>query len=273
MRPFTALILSVFVFLSISPASYAQKDKVPAAAPTLTPEQEQAIRESMKLPPGTKIKVDVVNTVGGSVTTKEYGKGKGAAAETEGDKLSDNVTGDAPETTLSGGGSSRGGGVTKNTKATALFPTAVPWANPLFWLGVLLLTGAGGLFLFKSKVPFIVPKDLPLVMAGAGAGCLAAAFYPAILLWVFLGIVAFLVVPYVISKAKQAKAQEEAEKAEAEAKRQNEALRAVAAAVDDPKLSEAARREVKERVATHADDADKATITEVRMSDKLGKFA
>lgn len=246
----------------------AGNDKAPAQPPAaqvqgnLTPEQLEALQRTVQaMNPGSKVQVEVVHKDGGTVHTYEEGTGKGASAEAEGDKLSDKITGDAPVVNrgADGSASAKGGDVERNTSGSATKVPLLPWANPLFWIGVGCLGGCG--FGVYSGL-----RRLALILGVAGVGCLAAAFYPALLLWAVAAVLVVLVGPYVYAEWKKRKAEKDDEESW-------EALRAVVAGVEGKGVSAEARAQVKAAIAKEADARDKQTIDEVKRMDSIGKYA
>lgn len=244
--------------------------QAPAGAQGLSKEQAEALRTMLNLPPGTKVEVEISSKDGGTVRTIQRGKGVGAGAVAEGDKLSDSISGSAPEVGFGDGSSATGGSVDRKSKADALKVPAVPWQNPLFWIGVLMLAGSG--VLFYLRLP-LVTKELKLGLAGVGVACIAVAFYPALLIWGVVVIVGYLAFMYIKSHSSQGVLGRALSFSETEATGRLEALRAVAAGVDDPTLPPDVRDAVKARIAAHAEPADVALIDAVKRADRLGKYA
>lgn len=224
---------------------------VPQSAAPLTEEQKDALRAMLNLPPGATLDLEIVNEDDGHVRTKERGRGVGAAAIAEGDRLNDNFTGSAPEVNLGAERSSRGGGSERDVSASAVRMPALPWQNPLFWVGLAALGGAGASVYFGLR-------RAAVICGVAGAGLLAAAFFPGLFLIVAAAAVAVLLLPYI--------------RAEWEKNRSHEALRAVVAGVDDKTVPAEAKAAVKAAIASEATDQDKATIKAVKRADEVGKY-
>lgn len=275
----------------------AGNDKAPQSSPpvmgvtvpgNLTPDQLEALRNTIAaMNPGAKVQVEIDHKDGGTVHTYEEGTGKGASAKAEGDKLSDKITGDAPIVNrgADGSASAKGGDIERNTSATALKVPPLPWQNPLFWIGLAALGGCG--FCVYAGL-----RRAALICGIAGAGCLATAFYPAILLYAVAGILLVVFGPYLYAEFKKKKAEKDDEES-------YEALRAVVAGVEHrtlpaamkqtiyanvpqgvtfttdqmEKFVTALQRNVKETIAKEADGKDKEVIDAVKQEDKIGKYA
>lgn len=223
------------------------------AAPTMTPEQQEALRRAFDLPPGSEVEVEITNRDGGSVRVSQEGRGVGAGAVAEGDKLDGSFTGTPPAVGFGADGSvsGQGGGAKAEQEASALRIPPLPWQNPMFWLGLLALGGCG--FCIYANL-----RRAATICGVAGAGLLAAAFYPAILLFAVGAVVVILAAPYI--------------KAEVEARRNKEALRAVVAGVDHPTVPAEAKAAVKAAIGTEADDKDRQVIKAIKMTDQVGKY-
>lgn len=264
------------------------KQPVAQVQGNLSPEQLEAIQRTVQgLNPGSKVQVEVVHKDGGTVHTYEEGTGKGASAEAEGDKLNDSITGEAPVVNrgADGSASAKGGDVDRKASATAIKLPAMPWANPLFWVGLACLGGCA--FGVYSGL-----RRLALILGVAGVSLLAAAFYPAILLFAVAAVVAVIAGPYIYAEVKKRRAEKDDDES-------YEALRAVVGGVEHRtlpaemrktvyanlpagvalsgdqanKLVLALQRNVKEAIAKEADGRDKDVIDEVKQADKIGKYA
>ena len=188
----------------------------------LTDPQTQAIREAAGLPPGSTVRL--VRETKGSSSIDEHGEASGNVGLSLG-RLSATATQfNAPDS---------------------------PWANPLFWIGVVCLGGAGVGF-------YAGLRRAALVSAVAGSGLIACAFYPGLMLILFA--VAFGVVfgPYLWAEWKK-------RKAESDAKDKTEALRAVVEGVESvtPNVQDA----VKDAIARAADLKDKQVIKAIKVAD------
>jgi hypothetical protein len=251
------IVASVLLFLAVP--SSAQEADLPQAA-QISPELAEQLRAALALPPGSRIEIQFRTSDGGSVEVTETGSSVGAGARAVGDKLDSNFTGTAPAVGLGGGQSSTGGGATNDSKASALQIPPLPWANPLFWIGVLLLAGAGACAYLRLGVRIIS------IVGSAGLACLAAAFFPSLLIWAAAAAVLVFAWPYISSSIK---AQKESVKSES----YREALRAVVAGVEDPTLDKSVVTAVKSRISTQVDSRDRDVIRAIKLEDKIGKFA
>lgn len=272
-------------------ADKGDKPKAPAPqpsaqppAPSLTPDQQAALERAFNLPPGSTLDVEIVNRDMGSVTNRNEGRGVGAGAVAEGDKLDQRFNGTPPSVGMGGDGSitADGGSADVDQKGEALKIPPLPWKNPLFWVGLLCLGGCGfGVYAGLRR--------LAMILGVAGVGLIATAFFPIILLFAVAGIILVIAGPYIYAEFKKRKA----EKDDGES---YEALRAVVAGVehrtlpgefrktiqaalpagtvvDMDKLVNALGRNVKEAIAKEADGRDKEVIDEVKREDKVGKYA
>lgn len=223
------------------------------AAPSMTPEQQEALRQAFNLPPGSEVEVEITNRDGGSLRVVDEGRGLGAGAEAIGDKLDQQFTGSPPSVGRGADGSqsAQGGGAEADQSGSALKIPPMPWKNPLFWLGLAALGGCG--FCVYARL-----RRGAMICGAAGVGLLAAAFYPFLLLFAVAGVVLVIALPYI--------------KAEMEAQRNKEALRAVVAGVDHATVPQEAKDAVKAAIGTEADDRDRATIKAVKMADSVGKY-
>lgn len=231
-----------------------------AAAPSMTPEQREALREAFSLPPGSEVEVEIINRDEGSIRTREHGRGLGAGAVAEGDKLDSSFTGTPPSVGRGADGSlsGAGGGSEGSQRASALKVPPMPWQNPFFWIGLACL-GVAGFGVYSGL------RRLAAISGIAGVGLLAAAFYPAILLWAVAGVLVAVFGPYAYAEFKKRKAEEDAN-------RKKEALRAVVAGVERSEVPVEAQKAVKQAVAKEADGTDKAEIDKIKRDDQIGKY-
>lgn len=254
----------------------------------LSLEQLEAIQRTVQgMNPGSKVHVEVVHKDGGTIHTYEEGTGKGASATAEGDKLSDKITGDAPIVNrgADGSASAKGGDIERNASATALKVPPLPWQNPLFWIGLAGLGGCG-------FCVYLGLRRAALICGVAGAGLIAAAFYPVILLFAVAGVFFVVFGSYLYAEIKKKKAEQSDNES-------YEALRAVVGGVENKMLPAAMKqtiyanipqgvtfttdqmdkfitalqRNVKEAIAKEADGRDKKVIDGVKQEDKIGKYA
>lgn len=265
------------------------KDKAPAPQPQtpgLSPEQQAALQQAFNLPPGSEVEVEIQNRDMGSVRSRNEGRGVGAGAVAEGDKLDGSFTGTPPSVGFGADGSlsGTGGGADSEQKASALKIPPMPWANPLFWVGLACLGGCG-------FCVYLGLRRAALICGIGGVGLIAAAFYPVILLFAVAGVLLAVFGPYLYAEFKKKKA----EKDDSES---YEALRAVVAGVEHRTLPGAISTsiaqampagvnftandmtnlvnrimgDVKAAIAKEADGRDKEVIDEVKREDKVGKY-
>jgi len=244
-------MIAIILALVLAAASDPQSDPQP---PSLTPEQAQALIEQLDLPPGSKIKLTFTDRDLGSTTTTDSGTGVGAGATAEGQTLDESFTGSAPVLAI-GDASGTGGGAEREAEATGWSPPASPWRNPMLWMGVLLMLVSGVCVYFGLRRAG--------TYAGiAGVALVAGAIWPIMFLWLALGAIAVVAVPFVISEYQ-------VRKAESEASRQRSALRAVVGGVAGLKGTEAYTA-AKESIARAADKADEETIAETKRTNQIG---
>lgn len=189
---------------------------------------------------------------GGSLRTKDEGFGRGAGATAEGDKLSDTISGAAPNVGLGDGRTASGGSIERDTAGTAFVVPEAPWKNPMLWIGLLAAIG-GGYLTFQGML------KPGLILVAAGSACMAVAFFPALTLWLLAAAAAVLVASYLLS-----------------AKGSNslrEALRAVVAGVENKAVPAEAQAQVKAAIARESDEPDRAVIDEIKRADGVGKYA
>lgn len=264
-------------------APQAQAQPAPQTPP-LSPDQQRALEQAFNLPPGSTVEVDIVNRDMGSVRSSQEGRGVGAGAVAEGDKLDQQFNGTPPLVGLGADGSltGSGGGADSNQKGSALRVPPMPWQNPLFWIGLGCL-GVMGFGIYAGL------RRLALITGVAGVGLIATAFYPVILLFAVGAVLVVVLGPYVYAEVKKRKAEKDDNES-------YEALRAVVAgvehrtlpsemkktiqaalppgtSVDYDKLILQLQRTVKEAIAKEADGRDKEVIDEVKREDKVGKYA
>ena len=268
MRKFI-LFAVLFSLIFITAHGLGEPPKIADRIQQLTPEQAEAMRMLLNLPPGTKVDMELRNTDEGSTTVTETGKGVGAGARAQGDKLDGAFTGTPPNVGLTGAGNASGGGADSRNKASGLFPQTLPWANPLFWIGLALIAGAGAVFYFR--VP--TAKTTAPILLVAGGGCLTAAFYPALLIWAMVGVVIFLAWPYIKAKLAEIEAKRKLEEEKAAHDSTKAALTATVKGVDDPSLAPEVKEAVKARIAAHASSGARNVIREVKVQGEVGKFA
>lgn len=235
--------------LAVLAASCLSCPAAPGAAPPSGPlTAEQVMEWARSLPPGAV--VDFEQTV-----SNEAASATGASGRSEGDNATLGIDGSAPVAHTAGGTGARGGDVAAKGRAEA---AAVPYLPIVVAvLGVGLLGGAAWL-LRRGAV-----RDAALV-GGLGAGCVAVAFFPWLILPAALlaaGVLALRAVPGLAAAA--------------DGRRATEALRAVVAGVHDAETdrdnnaAQKAAETIKTYIAAQAEPADKDTIREIKRRDAL----
>lgn len=203
---------------------------------------------------------EYISTDGGWKETTDEGKGVGAGAVAEGDKLDGRFDGTPPKVgkTADGAQTAEGGGVDSTLKGSAVQMPKMPWANPLFWIGVAGVIGCG------ASV-YLGLRRLAMVSGFGGVALIAAAFYPFILLFAVAGVIVIVAWPYAYAEVMK-------RRAEQKNVQHLEALRAVVAGVEHKDVPENVRNVVKSAIAKEADGRDKDVIEAVKRADKVGKY-
>lgn len=263
MKTLVAVLSTLVTLGGIGIAAGETPPATQATNPTqLTPEQISALRDTFSnLPAGSKVRVEVKHRDEGSATNGEQSTGKGASATSEGDKLNDQITGEAPVLArgADGSASAKGGGIDRETSASAVKVPASAWANPLLWAGILAIAGAGVAVYFGLRRAAVISGI-------AGAGLILSAAYPGLMLLMLLGVVVAVLGPYLYAEWQKRKGDMNQRSA-------YEALRAVVAGVEGPGVPAEARAAVKAVIAKESDAADRAVIDQVKREDKIGKYA
>ena len=230
------------------------------AQPGLSPEQSEAIRNLLNLPPGSEIEITNERKRthdAGTVDLTETAEGQGASLRANGDKIVSDFDASSPSAGL-GGGREAAGGSTRTSQTITMNNTA---SNPLLWVGIACLLGAGWL-VYRGRL------RAALITAGVGVAMITCVMLPLFALFVIAGGVAVLLVAYV-HREHQAKDTEAS----------HEALRAVAAGVSD--FEKAAKDpanptvppDMYQRLATfiksHASTTDTETISKIKAKDNL----
>lgn len=247
----TCLSLLAVALFACAACADGGKDKAPPPPPPpSSPFADPALGENIgravgNAIPGSDVEVTITHKDAGKVKTHKAGTGKGVSAVVEGDKMSDKITGSAPKV---GGDdvTAEGGDVDKDSNASAVKVPPVPWQNPLFWVGIACLGGCG--FCVYSQL-----RRAAMVCGVAGAGCLAAAFYPWLLLVAVAAVITVLLLPYI--------------KAELEKLRANEAARAYAEAHSN--LTPDAKTEMDTNLHAASTGKDPLTIAAIKVADNL----
>jgi hypothetical protein len=177
----------------------------------------------------------------GVVKQRVKGEATGAGAQATGDKLDQKIDSGAPTLNLPGVGKGSGGSVSGDVTASVA--------------GVSVFVILGGLCVLGGIACFAMQL---YVRAGVGllavGGCFIAVGLFPWLWWLLLvaGVVAVALYVW----------------AERNGKSMHEAVRAVAAGVED--LSDDVKAKVKERIRFQADARDKAVIKSIKKADELG---
>lgn len=210
-------------------------------APTVARETRQIVHPVTPDSPVVET-VTRVETGGETTTTIASGDASGASAQASGDgKIAQDLQTGAPVLNLGEGVAGSGGEVDSQSSASAAPKTWGVWG-----VGVLALLAAGGLL-------YLGQPRAAMIAGGLGVGLIAVGFFPSLVLWALLAAIAVAVAAWFLS-AKTGKSFKEA-------------LRAIAVGVET--LPDDTRRMVKDAVAPHADDADKAVITKIKREDNL----
>lgn len=177
-----------------------------------------------------------------TLRTTLMGQATGTSAKAHGDKIDQQLASQPANVSVNGISASGGGGESDTTAKSA--PSL--WSNPLLWVGILCVLGAAAAF-------WLGLRRAAIVLLIVGGGLIAAALYPWLMLFAVAGVVAVQFGPHLY--------------AEFQARRNHEALRAVAAGVDALDADDYVK--VTGEIAKHADAADKAVIRKVRRADGL----
>lgn len=246
----------------------------PALGQALTPEQNEAIRQALGLPPGSTITLEHTTTKdGGTITVEEEATGEGAALRAAGEKIVSDFNAGAPGANLTGKGGASGGAT--DTKNTVIGGVSL-WKNPLFWLGVVtIFLGLGTLAVRPPMLPVAIPVRTTGILIAAGAGFIAAAAFPALLLFIVCGVALVLLIPYIQREFAAERERKRAEEGEV-AKR---ALRSVAAGVSDFKKAAKDHTNslvppemwdrLKDSLSSHVEADEEEVINRIRREDGL----
>ena len=205
-------------------------------APRPEPVRVMLNGQEVVAPPGSSVKLKTTTTRGAS--------GTGAGISTDNAETAAGFNAGAPTSNLGGdlGGGADGGLSSANFKMRV-----PPGTSPLVWIGAACLLGAGACFYLQLRRAAIICAVLGLGFIGAEAvpGWAKAILFVAGL----AGLGAYLW-------------------AEWQAKRKNEALRAVVAGVESIP-DQPTRIGVKALIDGHAEDGDRAVIRQVKAADGL----
>lgn len=270
MRTRSALILAIVAF--VAAALFAPGRAAGQSA--LTPEQQEAVRQALGLPPGSTVTLEHTTTKdGGSLKIEEEATGEGAALRARGDKIVSDFNSSSPGANLGTKGAATGGDTqTKNEVKGA--PNL--WTNPLLWVGVaLLLLATASLVVRPPTFPVAIPIKATLVVAGAGCAFLASALFPVATLFIVGGVALVVVGLYLYREFTTQSLSIKAAKGE----KSHKTLRSVAAGVSDfKKLAQDPAfahvppemwDRLKTFLASHIEPDEEAVIDEIRRQDNL----
>jgi hypothetical protein len=220
----------------VTPASTHIEQEVESAPRTTTTKRITGFT-----PDGSPITEETTVSEPGVTRQRLYGEATGAGASATGDKLDQQIDSGAPTLNLPGVGRGSGGSVSGDVSAS------IAGVSVFVILGGVCVLG--GIACFAMQ---LYPR------AGVGllaiGGCLIAVGLFPWLWWLLLAVGVVAVALYVW--------------AERNGKSMHEAVRAVAAGVED--LSDDVKSKVKDRIRFHADARDKAVIKNVKKADELG---
>lgn len=147
-------------------------------------------------------------------------------------------------------------------KSSQVSKSAVPSSlsnNPLTWVGIAVLLGAGASVYFGLRKLFVV-------LSVTGISLLAVAVYPWLMLVGISVAVLALVVPYFLTEIQKKKLSEEFNNVKG-------TLVAVAEAVDSDKIDKDAREKVKNETEKTMDQVHKNTIDKIKQENEIGKYS
>lgn len=199
---------------------------------------------------------------GGTIETEEEAKGKGAALRARGDKIVSDFNSTAPGADLGKGRHASGG----DTESSTSLSTASLFSNPLVWVGIICIFGAGVSFFLK------LPWRVTGIVGAIGVGFIATAMFPALVLFIVAGAALLVVIPY-IHQAYSLKI------VATDYNKSYEALRAVVAGVGDfgntakdpsnPTVDPSVYERLKSYIKAHASDEDDAAIRAIKEKDRI----
>lgn len=241
------LLLALLTALLLTPTTPS------ARAQTITPQQQETIRQLLNLPPGSKVEFETSRTV-------DEGQGTGAGVTTSADEIASSFSGSAPTVTLPGKGSATGGDAISDVTAKA----ANLMGNPLLWVGILLIVGAGVALYLR------LPQRVAWIAGLTGAAFVAAALFPGLMLFIIGGAVIAIAGPYVYREWKAKQTEGAKASSDASSTKYREGLRAVVGGVSElKKAMPDAYAKVKELIEAQADPGDFETIDEIKAADRL----
>ena len=243
---------------SISTGKPAEPSRPSAPATTDASKlAEQMIQQALsKAPPGSTVRIGWGVEDQGASSHRSTGDSKGIGAQVTGDKLNENTNLGAPVVSAGEDGSDATGGDTaRRLSGSAIRLPPLPWANPMFWIGILMLSGSGWCV-------YRMLRRAAAILGLLGVAFIAGAWYPWVFLVITAGGCAVLAYMYVFAEHKN-------QAASKEAKTDYEALRGVMAAVHAPDLSDAEREKLVNLIRRESDLADLARMAQVEKDDGL----
>lgn len=272
LRSSLLLIAAILSVLACAGLSHAQESKQPSPQ-SLSPAEQELLERFRKLPPGSRI--DYEHT-----TVNRKAGGKGAGVENTGDKVTDAFDGKPPAADLPGddGAGAQGGGAKNNATADTIMPKS-PWANPLFWIGLVL--ALLGIACYAVPLPFPLPlpqRKIGATMVVAGGALVAVAFFSWLLIPLFVAVVAVLMWPWLhaeITKAqlaKQSAAQVSSLQGDHAATTEkldlaHSAISSIAAGIEDMQTN--VRQAVKAAISRHTTDDETSLIRDIKRDEGL----
>lgn len=190
-------------------------------------------------------------------------RGTGAGLSTSAAEQAAQFDASAPESELGGGGAGGGGGGRSKGGGSSLTATLRGAAGfgAFGWIGIACLLGAAAALYFRLGLRAVVTLGV------VGAAFMLAELLPEGAVLAICGGVVIAAGVYVWAEFSAKRATAKAKAQEAEAQRQREAVRAVAAGVED--LPPPVRLLTKAAIASHASEQDTLTIRAVKRGDGL----
>lgn len=259
------LVITIALFAFAAPAR---------GQSALTPEQQEAVRQALGLPPGSTVTLEHTTTKdGGSLKIEEEATGEGASLRARGEKIASDFNAGAPGANLGTKGAATGGTTETSNDVKG---SSNLWANPLLWVGVaLILLATASLVVRPPTFPVAIPIKATLVVAGAGCAFLASALFPVATLFIVGGVALVVVGLYLYREFTTQTLGQQAAKGE----KSHKALRSVAAGISDFKklAQDPAFAQVppemwdrlKTFLSSHVEPEEEAVIDEIRRQDNL----
>jgi hypothetical protein len=245
-----------------------------AGQPSLTDQQQEAVRQALGLPPGSTVTLEHTTTSdGGTLKIVEEATGEGASLRAQGDKIVSDFNSTAPGASLGNGREATGSTVDSKSTVSAAGSLL---KSPLFWIGIFCLAiSLASLFVRPPMVPVPIPFRASIIVGAAGVGCIAAAMFPVATFFIVAASVALIAVPYVYCEYTNSRNELYAKKGE----KSHVALRAVAAGISDFKklakdptihqVSPETWERLKVALQDHLSDEGEQVVAEVRIADRL----